>query len=147
MRAILWLFVACINAVSLEIFVNLDSFIDINLIPNYFIRCCFLGAGALLSTLMCLYYFAKDIKSWYLALLVLLLYFRVEQQFLFYFYHNKKSKNSILLIWKILIIRIFVYLFNSSTNILFNICGFAFPFVVFIACPTKNPNALSLPFL
>ena len=39
------------------------------------------------------------------------------------------------------------YFFNSSKNILFSICGFAFPFVSFIACPTKNPNALSFPAL
>ena len=39
------------------------------------------------------------------------------------------------------------YLFISSINILFNICGFALPFVAFIACPTKNPKALSFPAL
>ena len=39
------------------------------------------------------------------------------------------------------------YLFNSSKNNLFNNCGFAFPFVSFIACPTKKPKALSLPAL
>lgn len=38
-------------------------------------------------------------------------------------------------------------LFNSSKNILFNICGFAFPLVSFMACPTKNPKALSFPAL
>ena len=40
-----------------------------------------------------------------------------------------------------------VYLFISSINILFNICGFACPFVCFIAWPTKNPSALSFPAL
>ena len=35
----------------------------------------------------------------------------------------------------------------SSLKNLFRSCGFAFPFVCFIACPTKNPKALSLPFL
>lgn len=39
------------------------------------------------------------------------------------------------------------WLFISSTNILLSICGFAFPFVSFIACPTKYPIALSLPAL
>ena len=39
------------------------------------------------------------------------------------------------------------YFFNSSKNNLFNICGFAFPFVSFIACPTKKPTALSFPAL
>lgn len=39
------------------------------------------------------------------------------------------------------------YLFNSSKNILFSIWGFAFPLVSFMACPTKNPNALSFPAL
>ena len=40
----------------------------------------------------------------------------------------------------------FIYIFSiSSLNILLSICGFAFPFVCFIAWPTKNPNALSFP--
>ncbi len=39
------------------------------------------------------------------------------------------------------------YLFNSSNINLFNICGFPFPFISFIHCPTKNPSALSFPAL
>ena len=41
----------------------------------------------------------------------------------------------------------FLYLLSSSKNILLSICGLAFPFVAFIACPTKNPSALSFPAL
>lgn len=39
------------------------------------------------------------------------------------------------------------YLDNSFKNISFNIFGFAFPFVCFMACPTKKPKARSFPAL
>ena len=45
------------------------------------------------------------------------------------------------------IIDYYPYFVKYSSINLFRICGFPFPFISFIHWPTKNPSALSFPFL
>ena len=75
-----------------------------------------------------------------LAFYTNLTYTKLYNDFILYIFNDtiQKGKNES-------VPKIPIYFFNSSKNISFNIFGFAFPLVCFMACPTKNPNALSFP--